>query len=115
MSAAAPIRVLLVDDNEGDYLATRGHLSEIAGQVYVIDWARGGHEGLQRIAENLHDVVLVDQQLGRMSGLDVLWQALALGSRAAFILLMARADPAFDELGLRAGAADHLVKSEINA
>src|ERR1035441_6342755 len=109
MAAAAPIRVLLVDEDERDYLVTRGHLTEIAepshstdstrstgsGQAYVIDWARGGDEGLQRIAENRHDVILLDQQLGRMSGLDVLRQALARGSRAAFIFLTTQADRAF--------------------
>jgi PAS domain S-box-containing protein len=115
MAVAAPIRVLLVDDDERDYLVTRGHLTEIAEQAYVIDWARGGDEGLQRIAENRHDIVLLDQHLGRMSGLDVLMQALARGSRAAFIFLTNRADPAFDELVLRSGAADHLVKSQVNA
>ncbi|HEV8072546.1 MAG TPA: PAS domain S-box protein, partial [Opitutaceae bacterium] len=132
MAAAAPIRVLIVDDEERDYLITRGHLTEItepvlagfplrqgyvgqAGRAYVIDWARGGDEGLQRIAESRHDVVLLDQQLGRMSGLDVLKQALAHGSRAAFIFLTTRADPAFDERVLRAGAADHLAKSQLNA
>src|SRR5580700_4078186 len=115
MTAATPIRVLLVGDSESDYLVTRGHLSEIVEQAYVIDWARDGQEGLQRIAENLHEVVLLNQKLGRMSGLDVLWQALARGSRAAYIFLMTQADPAFDELVVRAGAADHLVKSEINA
>jgi PAS domain S-box-containing protein len=115
MADAAPIRVLLVDDDERDYLVTRGHLTEIAGQSYAIDWARGGDEGLQRIAENRHDVVLLDQHLGRMSGLDVLRQALARDSRAAFVFLTTRADRAFDELVLAAGAADHLVKSQINA
>src|SRR5579871_1429803 len=68
MADTPPILVLLVDDDERDYLVTRGHLMEIAEQSYVIDWARGGDEGLQRIAENRHDVVLLDQQLGRMSG-----------------------------------------------
>ena len=115
MDTASSIRVLLVDDDERDYLVTRGHLTEIAGQAYVIDWARGGDEGLQQIAENRHDVILLDQQLGRMSGLDVLRQALARGSRAAFIFLTTRADRAFDELVLSAGAADHLVKSQLNA
>ncbi len=139
MPVATPIRVLLVDDDESDYLITRAHLTEIteqahstdsthstssgqagspqagSGQAYVIDWARSGDEGLQRIAENRHEVVLLDQQLGRMSGLDVLKQALARGSRPAFIFLTTRADRAFDEIVLRAGAADHLVKSQVNA
>jgi two-component system sensor histidine kinase/response regulator len=131
MAAAAPIRVLLVDDDERDYLVTRGYLTEIteqahstrstgsgqasSGQAYVIDWACNGDEGLQRIAENRHDVVLLDQQLGRMSGLDVLKQAVACGSHMEFIFLTNRADPVFGSVVLRAGGADHLVKSQINA
>ncbi|HTB80935.1 MAG TPA: response regulator [Opitutaceae bacterium] len=115
MATAAPIRVLLVDDNEGNYLTTRGHLAEIVEQTYLIDWARSGDDGLRLIAEGRHDVILIDQELGRMSGLDVLRQALARGSRAAFIFLTVRADRAFDELLRDAGAVDHLVKKQINA
>ncbi|MGA3007803.1 MAG: response regulator [Opitutaceae bacterium] len=114
MFKTASIRVLLVAEDEGDYRTLGGYLAEIS-QAYQLDWVRGGDEGLQRIAEGRHDVVLLDQQLGRMSGLDVLWQALANDSRAAFVFLTARTDRAFDELVLRAGAADHLVKPQINA
>ncbi|HSY53725.1 MAG TPA: response regulator [Opitutaceae bacterium] len=114
MSTPTPIRVLLVDDDEGFYRVMRSHLAAIS-QAYLLDWARGGDEGLNRIAEGRHDVVLLDQQLGRMSGLDVLWQALARGSRAAFVFLTTRADRAFEELVLHAGAADHLIKGQVNA
>ena len=34
MAAAAPIRVLLVDDDERDYLVTRGYLTEITEQAH---------------------------------------------------------------------------------
>ncbi len=114
MANAASIRVLLVDDDEKDYLVTRGHLSGIAGQNYLIHWARGGDDGLRRIAECRYDVVLLDQELGRMSGLEVLEQALARGSHAAFIFLTIRTDRPFEELVLRSGAADHLAKSQLN-
>src|SRR5579859_581870 len=97
MAATAPIRVLLVEDDERGYAAMRGLLAEIVRPAYVMDWARGGDEGLRCIAENRHDVVLLAQELGRMSGLEVLQQALTRGSRAAFIFLTVRADRDFNE------------------
>ena len=114
MAGAAPIRVLLVDDDERSHIAVRDHLTGAAGAAYAVDWARGGDEGLRRIAENRHDVVLLDQELGRMSGLDVLQQALASDSRAAFIFLTVRANRDFEELVLRAGAADLLAKDRLD-
>ncbi|HTQ32489.1 MAG TPA: response regulator [Opitutaceae bacterium] len=114
MAATAPIRVLLVDDDERGCLAMRALLAGTVRPSYQIDWAGGGDEGLRRLAENRHDVVLLNQELGRMSGLDVLQQAQARGSRAAFIFLTMRADRDFDELLLRTGAADCLVKSGLD-
>ena len=33
------IRVLLVDDDEDDFLMLRDHLSEVAGNKYPVTWA----------------------------------------------------------------------------
>ncbi|MDE3084454.1 MAG: response regulator, partial [Verrucomicrobiota bacterium] len=114
MKTKQPIRVLLVDDNEADSQVTRGYLQK-AGAAYAVDWARNGDEALHRLCANQTDVVLLDQQLGRVSGLELMRQALAGGSQAAFIFLAHRADCDLEAHVLRAGVADCLVKAQLNS
>jgi diguanylate cyclase (GGDEF)-like protein/PAS domain S-box-containing protein len=110
-----PIRVLLVDDDEDDYVMTRDMLAELGAGVFRLDWACSYAEALESVARGGHDVYLLDYRLGERSGLDLLREAADRGCRAPMILLTGQGDDEVDSAAMRAGAADYLVKGRIEA
>jgi PAS domain S-box-containing protein len=108
-----PIQVLLVDDDEDSYLLTRHHLSKIGSSKIHLHWASSYEEGLKLIGEARHDVYLLDYRLGAHTGIDLLKEALALGSKAPMIMLTTE-NPEVDAEAMKLGAADFLSKDKLD-
>lgn len=111
---AEKIRVLLVDDDEDDFIITREIINDIPGRNYLLDWTSSFNEALSIIRQQQHDVYLVDYRLGAHDGLELITQAIEAGSTAPFILLTGQSDRETDEKAMRIGALDYLVKGTIN-
>lgn len=58
-----PTRVLLIEDEETDYLLTRRMLSLIDDQTFELDWAVSYQTGLEAIQRAAHDVCLLDYRI----------------------------------------------------
>jgi signal transduction histidine kinase len=108
-----PLRVLLVEDDEDDYVLIRDLLAEIEG--LALEWVDDYDEALRRLERDAHDVCLVDYRLGERSGLKLMREASSMGHRAPMILLTGMGDRKVDLEAMRAGAADYLLKGEIDA
>ena len=108
------LRVLIADDDEDDYLITRDLLSQIGRPKFRTDWAPSYRAALQAIELNQHDVYLFDYRLGEGDGLELLRQALARGCKAPIILLTGTDDWETDVEAMKAGAADFLVKGQLD-
>jgi signal transduction histidine kinase len=108
-----PLRVLLVEDDEDDYVLIRDLLAEIEG--LALEWVDGYEEAMRRLERDAYDVCLVDYRLGEKSGLGLMREAASRGYRAPMILLTGRGDRTVDLEAMRAGAADYLLKGEIDA
>lgn len=108
-------RVLLVEDDEDDFILTRDLLSEIQGQRFVLDWARTFANGLQEMCRNQHDVVLVDYRLGAHNGVELLRAALETGCQEPIILLTGSGEHEIDLEAMQAGASDYLVKAQLQS
>jgi signal transduction histidine kinase len=113
--AQVPIRLLLVEDDEDDYLITRELLREIAADQYDIEWAQTFDAGLGTLVRNEHDVALIDFRLGGKSGIELLREALQMGCLAPAILLTGAGDRDIDMAAMEAGAADFLDKTTLTA
>ncbi|MCR4408177.1 MAG: response regulator, partial [Anaerolineae bacterium] len=110
-----PIRVLLIDDDEDDCVITRDLLSEIGAGRYDLDWVETYEAALEAIGRDQHDIYLLDYRLGQHSGLDLLREAVSRGCTTPMILLTGQGDHEVDVEAMRAGAADFLVKGQIEA
>jgi len=108
-----PLRILLVEDDEEDYLIARDLLADAGHRRDRLEWVRGLPEALAALARRAHDVVLVDHHLGPDNGLDLLRRARAEGLRGPFVFLTGASDHGVDAEALRAGACDYLVKGQI--
>jgi PAS domain S-box-containing protein len=110
------IKVLFIEDNEGDYLYARELLSEVKDIIVMSDWAATYDAGLAAIERGIHDVYLVNYRLtDARTGLDLLYEARALGCKSPMIMLTKRDDNETDLAAIRAGAEDYLVKGQIDS
>lgn len=107
------IKILLVEDDEDDYIIARDLLAEIPGHRFALDWVNTYSRGLETMVLNQHDVVLVDYRLGAENGVTMLRAALERGCQAPVILLTGAGQHEIDLEAMQAGAADYLVKATL--
>jgi diguanylate cyclase (GGDEF)-like protein len=107
------VRVLLVEDDEDDFVLTRDLLAEGFGGRATVEWASSRTPGLTRLTEGQFDVALLDYNLGGDTGIDLLREARARGCRTPVIMLTGQNDRATDLNAMHAGASDYLVKGRV--
>jgi signal transduction histidine kinase len=113
--AEGPVRVLLVEDDDDDFLLTQELFAELPPGAYHLDRA-SHYEGALATLENCeHDLYLVDYRLGNRTGLELLQEALRQGCKAPMIMLTGQRDRELDLQAMQAGAADYLVKDRLDA
>ena len=66
------LRVLLIEDDEEDYLLTRDLLLESKDTRFHLDWVSSYAEAIEHLERGGHDVYLVDYHLGTHDGLELL-------------------------------------------
>lgn len=111
------IRILVVDDDPGDFEMTRAMLDTATrrrGDAYEVEWASSWGEGLAAIDEERHDVYLVDYVLEDRDGLTLVREARNRGVRKPLIMLTGRGSRDVDVEAMEAGASDYLVKGSID-
>jgi signal transduction histidine kinase len=109
------IKVLLIEDDEDDYILTRQLLSEVKGGHYDLEWASSYEEGLKVAGQLKHHVCLVDYRLGARSGVELIREARESGLTTPMILLTGQGNHEVDVEAIEAGATDYLVKDETHA
>lgn len=107
-------RILLVDDDEDDYLIIRKLIAKIPDSPFDLNWCDSFEEAVRLIALNNHDLYLVDYRLGANSGLDLLEMAEPHSRSEPFIILTGAGDRDIEQTAMKLGAADYLVKGMMN-
>jgi diguanylate cyclase (GGDEF)-like protein/PAS domain S-box-containing protein len=105
--------VLLVDDDEDDYVTIRDLFADIKRTKFDVEWAATYDDALQAIVRQRHDVYLVDYRLGEHDGLELLQEATRNGCKAPVVFLTGEGNHDVDLKAMNAGAAEYLVKSQI--
>lgn len=121
-------RILLVDDDEEEWIIARSLLREPVGASngaaprWTLDWVADGQSALEQMARadaddngGGHDAYLIDYRLGSESGLDLVVRAVEMGCEKPLILLTGQDDPRIDERAMTAGATEYLVKEGLSA
>ena len=111
------LAVLIVEDDEDDFVLTRGLLEEIGDAKFDVQWSNTYEDALEKMSgSSCHfDVCLLDYRLGAQTGLELLKDARGLGSKCPSILLTGQGDHEIDVEATLTGAADYLVKGGLNA
>jgi diguanylate cyclase (GGDEF)-like protein/PAS domain S-box-containing protein len=108
------VRVLVVEDDENDYVLTRDMLASQEPERFEVEWCPDYESALAAIAGQRHDIYLVDYRLGERTGLELVSEAFSLPSSAPVIALTGRGDHAVDLEASALGFTDFLVKSELD-
>ena len=105
-------KVLLIDDDEDDYIVARDFLDEAEQLSFKLNWVDNYDDGLVEIRKNQHDLYLLDFRLGKGDGLELLKEAIAMGCNKPIILLTGLGDSEIDKKAMEFGASDYLVKGK---
>ena len=108
------VRILLVEDDEDDYLITRDLLERQERAKFTVEWCPEFGEALQVIGESRHDVYLIDYRLGSRNGLDLVREGFASRPKAPVIMLTGQVDYEIDLEASTLGVTDFLLKEELN-
>lgn len=101
------MRILLVEDDD---LLGDGVEAGLKQAGYTVDWVRDGKAGELAMTSESYDAAILDINLPRQSGLDILNKRRGAGDDTPVLLLTAR-DTINDRVsGLDCGADDYLVK-----
>ncbi len=109
-----PVKVLLIEDDEDDVLLVREYLGESGNFVFELEWEPKPEQARLKMVLGSHDVFLIDYRLGSETGLDLIKFAQQKGVITPSILLTGQGDLKVDLDATRFGAADYLVKTELN-
>jgi signal transduction histidine kinase len=112
-----PLRVLLVEDDEDDFVITRDLLAEIEHTDYELEWVNNAKDAINKLIylKNDYDVCLLDYRLGGTTGVEIIRKVLSEGLNVPMILLTEHSDRQIDLTAMQEGASDFLVKAEINS
>ncbi|CAN5248913.1 response regulator [soil metagenome] len=109
-----PVRVLIVDDEEDDFILTREQIKDIPSKRFEIEWCSNYKKAVERIRQADHDIYFIDYRLGIKTGLDLLREPSLKQNEAPVILLTGQGNQAIDQEAMKLGAVDYLIKSELN-
>jgi len=68
----APINILMIEDDEDDYLLTLDCIQEVVDVRYNVTWERDGMAAIDgQLPYDQYDVVLVDYHVGGVTGVEI--------------------------------------------
>jgi PAS domain S-box-containing protein len=115
MRRSESLRILLVEDDEDDFVLTRSMLGEHGRARFALDWEQSFEPALRAIGEARHDLYLIDYRLGERTGLELVREAWESDPPAPVIVLTGQDDYAIDLQASELGVTDYLVKGTIDA
>jgi len=94
---------------------TRYLFDDLKNDVYELEWTTDGAQALAAMKAHEHDIYFVDYRLGEFDGLEIIREAIDSGCTSPLVLLTGQGDAEVDLQAMQAGAADYLVKGDLEA
>lgn len=107
-------RILIVDDDEDDYIITSDLIRSIPSSGFTLSWSYSYKDALEQMKNRAFDIYFIDYRLGAKTGLDLLKEGITAGCEEPVILLTGKGNHTVDMEAMRVGAMDYLVKGELN-
>lgn len=107
------IKILIVDDDQDDFIITSEYIRHIPNSHFEIEWCPKYDQALEHMIQRHFDLYFVDYRLGAKSGVDLLKESLEKGCEEPIILLTGKGNYAVDIEAMQLGAVDYLVKTDL--
>jgi len=109
--AEEAFHIVLIDDEEDDYVLIRDMLRDIRGSQYRLKWIEGFDEAVNCCPLPGPDAFLLDYRLGERNGLELMEELRNKGFESPMIILTGHGDYEIDFSAMKGGAADYLEKA----
>ena len=109
------VKILVIEDDEDDYIIMEELLREIDTKDFIITWANDYDRALKLLQEEGYDICMLDYRLGAHDGLEILNELSALETDVPVVFLTGQGEYRVDVLAMEAGAADYLVKDSLTS
>lgn len=100
-------KILLVEDDKNLALLVKDGVSF---ENHIVDVAYDGQEGMDILRSSQYELVILDWDLPKLSGIEILRNLRATGSHTPVLMLTGKNQIIDKELGFNAGADDYLTK-----
>jgi diguanylate cyclase (GGDEF)-like protein len=108
------IKILFIDREQGEYLLIAEVLSHIRHVEYELVWCDQLDAALNKILSQEFDVALLDYYWGDASARDLLNAARVQACQTPIVVMTDEMETEVDREAIRAGAADYLIKGQID-
>ncbi len=109
------IRTLLINANGDQYLQMARMLDAVAVTDYEMTWCADYSYALEAMLAPIHDIILLDYEDAPEVCEELLRSACANGCTTPILCLTAQVNPELDRAAIKAGAADYLVKDQLDS
>ncbi len=108
------VRVLLIDDDEDDYIMVRDLLSDISSRAFILKWISDYGAAADAILSGEFDVCLLDYRLKERTGLELMQEVVSRGAMTPIVFLTGQGGYDLDLEAMGKGAADWLTKGQLS-
>jgi PAS domain S-box-containing protein len=108
------VRILIVEEEEDEYLTIRKYINDIPDQNFQTEWCSDYQKALDAMQNSGFSLYFIGYHLKNKTGIDLLTEAMIDAIEAPIIMLTGKANAVIDKKAMQLGAADYLVKSELN-
>lgn len=113
VNTTQPVRILIIDDDEDDFILTSSFINSIEDRTFEIEWCYNYKTALELLTSKKFHLYFVDYRLGAKTGIDLLAEAMKLNCEEPIILLTGKGNSVIDKQAMQMGAVDYLIKSEL--
>lgn len=111
--AGEALKVLMIEDNRGDYVLTKAMLTDTGSDVrYDLVWQNSLRTGLEALSKGSIDAILLDLNLPDSSGWETFEAVRQHDASVPVILLTGLSDEALGRRAIHEGAQDYLIKGQ---
>ena len=112
MTIAKDLKLLLVEDNLGDFVLVSEYLKMVIPSSKLLHNKTLG-SALQSLGKDAFDIILLDLTLPDSTGIDSIREVVALANNSPVIVLTGFSDKQFGIDSLKLGVEDYLIKDEV--